>query len=249
MSNSIRQDVVRYLTDRPGQVIYRRDVSSGTGWDERQIRDTIRRIQDDSAIGTEIETIMRGVAWRYVPRHPTSVGNGDGDVDPATNADLPLTTLIRQFMTSHPRRLVNLDQLVRYTGRSPFQVQVGVNNMRRIAANADVVAYLETVAAGKIWRFNPPDDWRPGRQSTAPTSPVAPPTATTRTTFPDVDRTNASGSGQETVDDLRDEDDDDADADRSRVFEEVGKLRDGRLVISDEDGNMYTAVPMKAPTT
>lgn len=249
MTRSIRQDVVRYLTNNPGQVVSRRDISDAFNWDERQVRDAVRRLQDETLIGDEIETIVRGNAWRYVPRGLVASTAQTAPVTRAHNLELPLTTLIREFMVDHPRSVVTVEQLVAYTGRTTEQVQAGVNNMRRIASNVDVTSYVENVASGKIWRFNPPPDWRPGHRpnrptsnaTLVPTSPLPASTVASVTTVPVTIEPTASPNGQvngnvEPTDDMS-----------SRVFEEVGKLRDGRLVISDQDGNMYTATPMKTP--
>lgn len=245
---AIRQDIIQYVTDRPGQVVTKDDIMAHGGWSASQVTSAIRTAQSDSPIGDEIETIVRGNAWRFVPRRPiTAATTGDSI---ASNPTLPLTTLIREYLVDNPRRVVSLDELVRYTGREPYQVQVGVNNMRRIASNADVASYLDVVTHGRLWRFNPPTNWQPGRQ------PSHRPTATTSTrpvtTSPTTGRPTAavpatavvveppsSPNGQVATAD------EDGDGDGNvRVFEEVGSLRDGRLVIRDQDGNMYAAVPM-----
>jgi hypothetical protein len=146
----------------------------------------------------------------------------------------------------HAHRVVSLEDLVAYTGRTPQQVQVGVNNMRHIASNADVAPYLEIQAHGKLWRFNPPADWRPGRRPSRSvpvptpvlTSPSPSSTSLPTTTVP-TDAVPTAPPTERVIDD-----NDSVDGVETRLFEEVGKLRDGRLVISDQDGNMYTATPM-----
>jgi hypothetical protein len=253
VAGSIRQDVIQFITDRPNEVITRNDIVKGCDgrWNERQVRDAVRRVQTESPIGQEIQTLVQGSTWRFVPRitgvPSTPIPVPTPVVRPATNQDLPLTTLIREYLVDHAHALVSLEDLVAYTGRAPHQVQVGVNNMRRIASNGDVTTYLEIEAHGRLWRFNPPADWRPGRQpnrrssTPVPSSPssaasVRPTVATASVVEPTaspteraVDVTSLSGNG-------------------TRLFEEVGELRDGRVVISDQDGNMYTATPIKTAT-
>jgi hypothetical protein len=250
VSRSIRQDVIQFITSRPNETVTRDEIVRGCGgtWSGRQVRDAVRRVIIESPIGREIETIVQGSMWRFVPSHVPAVTPAPTtttDVAPASNPDLPLTTLIREYLINHPRAVVSLEELVAYTGRTSHQVQVGVNNMRRITSNVDVTSYLETEAHGRLWRFNPPADWRPGRRPnrSVPTPPpivlTAPPTTATPTgptTGPaDVEPT-ASTNGQVAVGPVH--------GDGPRLFEEVGNLRDGRLVISDQDGNMYTATPM-----
>lgn len=244
-TRSIRQDVVKYLTDRVGQVVYRADISADTGWDERQVRDAIRRVQDESAIGDEIESVIRGTAWRYLP-HTTVVVEETDDVNArptGAKSNLPLTTLIRGYLLDHPHQVVSVSDLVEYTGRTEYQVKVGVNNMRRITSNGDITSNLEVVAAGRLWRFNPPPGWRPGQRSNqSPTSPLpSSPTTATPTVQPIVDA-RQSPNGQVAVIE-------EPTGGTTRVFEEVGQLRDGRLVISDQDGNMYAATPMQSQSS
>jgi hypothetical protein len=247
---SIRQDIIQYFANHPNDVVTREDIVrayDGT-WSERQVRDTIRRVQIDSPIGQEIQTLVAGSTWRFVPQNlvaRTSAPSSTSVVAPAANRDLPLTTLIREYVVGHAHAVVSLEDLVAYTGRTPHQVQVGVNNMRRIASNTDVTSYLTTEAHGRLWRFNPPADWRPGyrpnRSVSAPTSVLTSPSPSSsplpRTTGPTDDEPTASPNGQVI-------DRDAIDGAGTRLFEEVGNLRDGRLVISDQDGNMYTATPM-----
>lgn len=244
---SIRQEVVRYLTERPGQVLYRADISADTGWDERQVRDTIRRVQDDSVIGREIESVIRGTAWRYVPRNVPPVvitANSDARAATAPNPELPLTSLIREYVIDHAHEVVNLTDLVRYTGRTEYQVQVGVNNMRRITSNHDIVAHLETVTAGRAWRFSPPVGSRYGQPIASSTSPLPVSSPVASPSLPPSDDACRTSNGQVVADVEPVDRDGDG---KSRMFEEVGRLRDGRLVLSDENGVMYAASPMQTP--
>jgi hypothetical protein len=152
---NVRQTIIRYVTDRPGEVIYRDEIIEATGCAEKQITDVMRRIQVETSLGDEIETVVRGRAWRYVPNRslPTHAPSPTIPVTPSPpNRALPLTTLIREYLVAHQGKIVHLDELTAYTGHQDAQVKVGVNNMRRIMSNEDVTAYLETIVSGLSWR-------------------------------------------------------------------------------------------------
>lgn len=236
MSKAIRQDIIKYVTDRPHQVINKTEIMEAGGWTAQQVTHAILRLQRSTSMGDEVETIVRGNSWRYTPRHTTQPVE---QVAQADDTSLPVTTLIRQFFVAHPYTNVTADQLVAYTGRRLDQVKVGVNNLRNIAANADVTAHISVVVSGQMWRFDPPEGWQPGRG-------VRPTTMGRRSTVerirplesvpvqPAASLPSVNGHAVRTTD-----------ADEGRVFEELGSLRDGRLLIRDQHGDMYTATPMQ----
>lgn len=232
MAAIIRQDIIKYITDRPGELVSKQDIMDAGGWTATQVTHSVLKVQQTTTLGAEIETVVRGNAWRYVPRNGTTANATT--VQSAADLSLPVTTLIRQFFIANAHKVVTVEQLVAYTRKRIDQVKVGVNNMRNIASNADVSAHVHVVVHGQMWRFEPPPNWRPGvgirpittgRPSTAQTyvPPVVEQTSNGRVTVPDV-----------TLDD------------QGRVFEEVGQLRDGRIVIRDQNGDMYAATPIRS---
>lgn len=242
MSKAIRQDIIKYVTDRPHQVINKTEIMEAGGWTAQQVTHAILRLQRSTSIGDEVETLVRGNSWRYVPRHPVRPIQ---QVARASDTSLPVTTLIRQFFVAHPHTNVTVDQLVAYTGRRLDQVKVGVNNLRNIAANADVTAHISVVVNGQMWRFDPPDDWRPGRGVRPTTMGRRSSVETIRShetahNTPQVPVEPAASSPSINGHAVRP-----TDADEGRMFEELGLLRDGRIVIRDQNGEMYTATPMK----
>lgn len=229
MRATITPGVIRYLTDRPNEIVHKLDVTSATGFSSDQITTAIRTVQRTSPIGPDIRTLVRGNAWRYAPVHAATVGK----VNLAPDTDVPTTTLICQFFVDHPHAVVVIDHLVAYTGRQPDQVQVGVNNTRRIGSHNDVTRYLTTVVQGQMWRYDPPSDSRP-RGPVARLLPPSPvdvrPTTVVRSRNQNVAAT-VTDELEETIHD-------------GRMFEEVGSLSGGRIVIRDQDDNMYTATPL-----
>lgn len=228
-----RQDIVKYVTDRPGQVVYRTDIMEAGGFTASQVTTVMLRIQNSSPLGAEIQTVVRGNAWRYVPRQPVADASSNGRVV-APNLSLPLTTLIREYFVSHPNTVVWVTELARYTDKTERQVQVGVNNMINSTPHHDIKPYVKKVIQGQAWRFDPPPDWRPGQ--VRPSSAVVA-TTVTRSTRPTstVDQSTVKPS---TVA-VTDSDDRDRDGD-VRLFEEVGTAGDA-IIIRDDDGVLYRA--------
>jgi hypothetical protein len=222
-----RQNIIKYLTDRPGEVVYRKDIENDLELGPTQVTAAILYVQKESPIGREIETVMRGNAWRFTPNRPIVKSTGDGDRD--VDVELPLVTLIRQYMLAHPHAPITVNDLVQYTGREPHQVKVGVNNMRRIKANSDFEPYVITIIQGQMWRFEPPPGWRPYG--------VSAPTSTTTTTVP-ARQPRSTDAVPPSIDASTDDQ-----VDGVRRFEEVGTAGN-TIIIRDGDGNMYRATPL-----
>jgi hypothetical protein len=233
VATSIRQDVIQHILDRPHEVVTKEAIMAAGNWTAEQVTAAVLAVQRTSPIGAEIETIVRGNSWRYVPKVPVPTVRST-DVRQAEVADdtkRPLTELIREYLMDHPNVVVSVTSLSEYTGRDPFQVKVGINNFRNSAAHKDVSAYVKTVVGGQLWRYEPPlrqsprtasRSWQPRRPVTQPQLPLDPAEPVPQTVNGDaVTVTDEDGSVQ--------------------VFEEVGKTADGRYVIRDEHGNMYTA--------
>lgn len=236
----ISQKIIRYLTDRPGNVVYRDQIASDLDADERQVRDCIRRFQQTSA-GSTVETVMRGVAWRYVPNRAAGTQESSDDVTIAPDPSLPLTTMIRQYMIDHPHTIIWADDLVAYTGKRVDQVKVGVNNMRHVQANQDVVRHVSVVINGQSWRFDPPPGWRPGRTlspvQTTSTSSVRPSVVNDRPVSSTPRQTAVASTSVATTTTPT------TTVADGRVFEEVGTAGN-TVIIRDNDGVMYRAVPI-----
>lgn len=67
-----RTEVIRYLTDRPGQVVYRQDVATDVGVTADQVQSCVYNVIRNSPIGANIEVVIGGNAWRYVPSSPNA---------------------------------------------------------------------------------------------------------------------------------------------------------------------------------
>jgi hypothetical protein len=209
-----RHEIIKYLTDRPGQVVYRKDIADATGHSESQVASSLLRSQRESPIGSEIQTIVAGNAWRYVPNRSTLVSTADQNA----NKSRSLISVLREYFAQRSGEAITVDELVAYTGRTEAQVKVGVNNAR--SNHPSFRRHLETIVSGNMWRYNGPADEPTSRPvPTPPETPVAPkPTAQSTST-------------------------DDNDDDSARLFEEVGTI-DNQLVIRDSDGALYRAIPL-----
>lgn len=231
----IRQNIIKKITDRPGDVVYRDEIAEATGYTEEQVGAAVLGVQKRSSIGDEIETVVRGRAWRYRPSQPpVTSSNGARASDPT----LPLTSLIREYLISHAGTVVWASELSAYTGHDMYKVKVGVNNMRRIMSNQDVSPYVTTVVPGQAWRFDPPPSWRVGSRPPVVTPSAASSTSTRPTTdavtSAPVARTSAvaNDAGSDRPTELPDADD------GVLMFELVGRTDDA-LIVKDDEGALY----------
>lgn len=233
---SIRHRVARYLTDRPGSVVYRDDLVNDTGLTAKQVTSSIRALQQRSPLGAEVQTVVTGNAWRYVPLPtapvtqstspspslpsssdvaPVTYGlNGDGPPIRRRRSDgsKPLTWRLRDYLVSRPHVTVHCDELARELNVTEYQVQIGINNMRR--GHLDIRPHIEIITQGRSWRYTP--------SSTLNVESV--------TTTRDV------GASPESTFDASDE--------SPRLFEEVGTTADGDIIIRDDDGVLYHTTKM-----
>lgn len=221
----IRHKIVQYLTDRPGQMVTKDDIMREGGWEARQVTAAILAIQQTSPIGAEIETIVQGNMWRYVPKTAVAVATGASTGD---KRNRPLTALLYEYMVNHPGDVVYVDTLVEHTGRTPEQIKVGMNNM--LANRPHMKGLVDRVISGQAWRYMPDNQSAVRTIPPRPTVPVnvpVPPTTPSATAASSSPNNNVRSSSS------------------PRMFEEVGELPDGRLVIRDDVGVMYYATITK----
>lgn len=218
MAAAVRQNVIKYITDRPGEVVLKDEIMKALNLEAGQVTAAVLAVQRGTVLADELHTVVRGNAWRYVPRS----SSGEVTVAAPLKADpnLPLTSILREYLVNHPHEVVTLDQLVAFTDRKPEQVRSGITNMRYIRHHDDVTPHVHAVVGGRMWMYSPPDDRATTPDPTPPTQTVVEPGARNGQVV------NVEASG-------------------GRVFEEVGELRDGRLVIQDQDGNTYAATPLQ----
>lgn len=215
----IRPKVLRYLTERPGSIIYKDEMMDALRLEPGQVTAAVRGIQRESPIGSEIETVQHGNAWRYLPNRPIVPSVDRRAID----VTRPLTLLLKEYFLTHPHTVVHIDQLVTYTGRTEEQVRVGVNNMR--TGHPDVRPYVHKLLDGQSYRYSPPDAIpTPPRPATTVPTPVASPPRPTSvpTTKTPVD-----------------------DGTSGRLFEEIGRI-DGDVIVRDsDDGALYRVLPLR----
>lgn len=216
----IRHEIIQYVTDRPGQVVYRKDVAEATGFTEGQVTAVMLNVQRETPLGPEIQTIVTGNAWRYVPNRPTSVNGHERNA----NLGLSLVGLIRDYFRERPGKVVSLEELIEHTGRTEAQVKVGVNNAR--SNHPAFRRNVETIVAGKMWRYVGDV---PAPQPVAAPTPVATPVAVP--TSPSVPSEPVAAPSP------------DDDGGSARLFEEVGTANN-QIIIRDSEGVLYRATPL-----
>lgn len=62
--------VWEYLTSRPGETVYVAEITEATGLSKVQIQTALARLRKDSVIRKEVDVVMIGHAWRYMPNRP-----------------------------------------------------------------------------------------------------------------------------------------------------------------------------------
>lgn len=58
--------ILDYLVSRPGQVVYRGQISEATGLDAEQVKHAVSDLR--TRIGENITTVTRGASWIWRPR-------------------------------------------------------------------------------------------------------------------------------------------------------------------------------------
>jgi hypothetical protein len=231
----IRHNVIKYLTDRPGEVVYRDFIVENGGFTASQVRESIRAVQQSQTqLGKEIETVVAGNAWRFVPSVQQSTP-ASTIMTTDNNLGVPLTQLIRRYLTDRPNVDVDLDELIDFTGRTEAQVKVGVNNVRN--AHIEMRQTIVIVESGRCWRYEPARR----RQSSRTPVPIrairaprpVPPPPPSPVTQPTTNSVAVSAA------DLTEP------VDSPRLFEEVGSLDDDSFVIRGDEGDLYRATPLR----
>lgn len=79
--------VLEYLMNHPGLVVYRRQIVEATGLDESQVRNAILNLRNRT--GENIEVVMHGASWIWRPR--PGVDYGMGPTPAATEPTAPVS--------------------------------------------------------------------------------------------------------------------------------------------------------------
>ena len=65
-SVNIRHKILKYVTERPGQVVYLNDIVDGIDVGEKSVQGTLNKMTKEHAI--ELQVMARGHAWRWMPK-------------------------------------------------------------------------------------------------------------------------------------------------------------------------------------
>jgi hypothetical protein len=224
--STMRSTILRYIMDRPGQVVYKDDVMDALNLDATQVSSCVLALQRTSSLQGEIEVVVRGNAWRYWPRKPTSSSPSSSSstddvttvVKPRSRTN-PLTQQLRDYFVDHPNEVITVKMLMDYTGRTARQIEIGINNLRYTAA---YVRRLITVVEPHLrWVYRPLDNVING------------------TSDDDADGESEHDKSSTLPSSLKRIDPSDV-----RLFEEVGTIDDDVIVIRDDGGNLYRATPL-----
>jgi hypothetical protein len=77
VSPSIRNSVLRYFNQRPGDTLFVDDIAADLGFTRKQVQNAVYGMTHDekSTIRNDFTIVSQGSAWRYVPNRPASNGN------------------------------------------------------------------------------------------------------------------------------------------------------------------------------
>ena len=115
MAHSYRRDVLRFFTDRPGQVVYVDDVANALDLTHTQVANCMYQMRRrHEVLEQQFEVLVRGNAWRYRPTadQPRPV-NGvpqtvSTTVEPTTQTTVPAIAATTTATTRTPR-VANVD--------------------------------------------------------------------------------------------------------------------------------------------
>lgn len=146
---SLLAAVMKYLTDRPGAVIYKDEIMQDLELEAQQVTSVMGRVVRDSGISEEIDVIVAGNAWRWRSTTPRVQNNGV-----PIPSGTPLTHRIRSYFVERPGQIIALETIVDDLDEDENRVRVAINNARQ--NNHVFRSQLEIVVGARMWRYNPP---------------------------------------------------------------------------------------------
>ncbi len=64
----IKDDVLRYITRRPGEIVFASDISKDTKWSVFQVQQSVYGMRDRNPdLKRQIQVVQQGRSWRWVP--------------------------------------------------------------------------------------------------------------------------------------------------------------------------------------
>lgn len=235
-----RDRVLKCITSRPGDVVYRDDIVQETDLPEDKIVGCMGQLlRDDNPLSSDIKVVVPGRAWQYVPNKTVQRAARIGKPDPRIvkaieeGRPLPLTHRIREYFAANERRVVYLDELHRAvnTPDAPVteeQVRIGISNAR--INHPTFKEELSIVTPGKAWMFSSVNG-NHGVDPVTARSAVLPPSSSTTTPVPTPQSVAAHAPTPTPPTD--------SDDDQMLLLEPLGTSSDGGALYRDENKNVY----------
>jgi hypothetical protein len=156
----------------------------------------------------------------------------------------PIRSQLIRHVEANVGKLLYVEDVARDIGRTERSVSSGMYNLRREVP--EFREKISVVVAGKVWRVN--DN---GESTSAPVASTQPPAQSVNgsTSAPTARVPTRIVSNAESV--VSEDVNDDADAfavssKPGRLFEELGDVGDGCILVVDEAGNPYKLVPLNS---
>lgn len=225
-SHAVTPRILRVLTDKPGQVVYRDEIVEVTGLTKEQVSNAIARLKrtGKSDVGEDIKVVITGQAWRYVPNRVVTSAvravTNPRNLSENNERVTPLTQSLRNYFEANPHRVIYLSELcdamsttdVPMDGR---KVYVGINNAK--LTKSTFKDRLHTIVSGQAWQYTPDE-------SAASASTHSPePTVAQSQPEPTTQVHKKSNDNDENL----------------MIFERIAKLEGGDLLVRDENQTLY----------
>lgn len=85
VSGSIRNSVLRYATQKPGETLFVDEIAADLGFTRKQVQNGMYNLLHDarSTVRHEFEIVTSGTAWRYVPNRTPALASSNGQAPQA----------------------------------------------------------------------------------------------------------------------------------------------------------------------
>jgi len=103
-TNDISLRALRYMTQRPGQVVFVDEIAEGTGFTQKQIVSALGYLRaKNDVMRVEIKVIVAGKSWQYLPTMQPQVATPERE-QPHVSAPPPSTEPAASTTPAKPRQ-------------------------------------------------------------------------------------------------------------------------------------------------
>lgn len=154
VSPSIRNSVLRYFTQKPGETLFVDEIATDLGFTRKQVQNGMYNLLHDErwTMREDFDVVTSGSAWRYVPNRSQAAASSNGQVSPAAAAKVATNTVTAAYTPAAATTTLPVSSKV---PDIPPASSTEARLFEEIAQLGDDVVLVKEAESGAVYRAEP----------------------------------------------------------------------------------------------